>query len=56
LGAIFDELRLEFPNPAAGKGLRFEVEDSSAAVYTDPSLLQQILRNLVANAIKYTPS
>jgi PAS domain S-box-containing protein len=51
---IFEELRLEFASIAASKGVELEVEASDTAVHSDPSLVEQILRNLVSNAVKYT--
>jgi PAS domain S-box-containing protein len=54
VAAIFEELRLEFASIAANKGLKFEIETCDDAVYSDPSLVEQILRNLVSNALKYT--
>jgi two-component system, sensor histidine kinase len=54
LAEIFEELRGEFARIAADKGLVFEVEMPDDVVHTDPALLQQILRNLVSNAIKYS--
>ncbi len=54
VAAIFEELRLEFASIAANKGLRLEIESCNDAVFSDPSLVEQILRNLVSNAVKYT--
>src|SRR5690606_22197357 len=47
-------LRREFSGIAASRGLEFIVEPSDAHVRSDPILLDQALKNLVANAIKYT--
>ncbi len=54
VAALFQELRVEFAGIAANKGLQLEVEACADQVHSDPSLVEQILRNLVANAIKYT--
>jgi PAS domain S-box-containing protein len=54
VATIFDALRVEFTGVAADKGLRLEFEMCDDAVYSDQALVEQILRNLVSNAIKYT--
>ena len=54
--ALFEELRSEFAGLASSKGLEFRAEPASVCVHSDISLVEQILRNLVSNAIKYTPS
>ena len=54
VAALFDELRGEFATLARSKGLQFTVQAAAESVHSDPSLVGQILRNLVANAIKYT--
>jgi PAS domain S-box-containing protein len=54
VAAIFEELRTEFASIAANKGLQFEIEQCQDYVHSDPLLVEQILRNLVSNAIKYT--
>jgi PAS domain S-box-containing protein len=40
---------------AREKAQRFALRESSLAVTSDPALLEQLLTNLVANAIRYTP-
>jgi PAS domain S-box-containing protein len=54
VSALFDEMRSEFAALASNKGLYLEVETSSDRVHSDPALVGQVVRNLVANAIKYT--
>jgi CheY-like chemotaxis protein/anti-sigma regulatory factor (Ser/Thr protein kinase) len=54
VATLFDELRNEFATLAANKGLQFQVHQCTDCVHSDPALIEQILRNLVANAIKYT--
>lgn len=39
---------------ARHKGLRLRIRPTNASVWTDPVLLEQILRNLVGNAIRHT--
>jgi PAS domain S-box-containing protein len=51
---IFNELRVEFTGMAADKGLQLDIDMRDEAVYSDPALVEQILRNLVSNAVKYT--
>lgn len=54
VAAIFERLRAEFAALAEAKGLELIVERNDAMVRSDPSLLAQIIQNLVANAIRYT--
>ena len=54
VASIFEELRTEFAALAANKGLQLEVEPCTGCVHSDRSLVEQILRNLISNAIKYT--
>jgi PAS domain S-box-containing protein len=54
VAALLEELRAEFAGIAAHKGLELQVEPCLDYVHCDRSLVEQILRNLVSNAIKYT--
>ena len=54
LDPIFDRLANDFAPEAIEKGLRFAVVRTRRAVHSDPVLLERILRNLVANALRYT--
>lgn len=53
---ILDRLRNDFEPMAALKRLRLTIRPTAAVVKTDPALLEQMLRNLMANAIRYTES
>ena len=55
LGAAFDRLRNEFTMTAQARGLELTIMPGARMITSDPHLLDQMLRNLVGNAIKYTP-
>ncbi len=54
VATIFEQMRREFACIALDKGLELRVEPCADRVCSDPSLVEQILRNLTSNAIKYT--
>jgi two-component system CheB/CheR fusion protein len=54
IAPLFDELRRDFTNLAANKGLRLSIDAPRAYVHSDSALVSQVLRNLLSNAIKYT--
>ena len=54
LAPLFDELRRDFANLAASKGLRLSVDTPRVFLRSDAALVSQVLRNLLSNAIKYT--
>lgn len=51
---VLTRLQDEFTYHANAKQLRFVVSPTSIAVTSDAGLLEQILRNLVSNALKFT--
>lgn len=53
-GSLLDRLCEEFTYHAQAKGLGLSAVPCSAIIRTDPRLLEQMLRNLVTNALKYT--
>jgi signal transduction histidine kinase len=56
LREVFARLHSEFAAEAAAKGLRLAVDGGQHVVASDPVLLERIIRNLVSNAIRYTPA
>jgi two-component system CheB/CheR fusion protein len=54
IAMIFDRMRDEFAYHVEAQGLELIVIPCSLAIHTDPHLLEQMIRNLLANALKYT--
>ncbi|MDQ5896530.1 MAG: hypothetical protein QG612_616 [Pseudomonadota bacterium] len=54
LQPLFDAIATHEGETARRKGLRLRFRPSAATVVSDPVLLEQILRNLVSNAVRYT--
>jgi len=54
LQTVFDRLAGEFRPLAARAGLGFRVVPCSVVAFSDPRLVERIVRNLVANALRYT--
>jgi two-component system CheB/CheR fusion protein len=51
---LIERLRTEFAYHAEAQGLGWRVVSSALTVHSDPRLLEQMLRNLLSNAMKYT--
>jgi two-component system, sensor histidine kinase len=54
LAAVFDRVRFEFAPIARQKRVSLTVMKTSVHVVSDPSLLARIVRNFLANAVRYT--
>lgn len=54
LASIGKKIAQEFEHGIRSKGLTLEMQLMPAPVYSDPLILERIVRNLVDNAIKYT--
>ena len=54
LGPILERFHHEFEDVANQKGLQLRYSPCRISVWTDQVLLEQVLRNLIENAIKYT--
>ena len=55
VAGLLDAIDTAYARIAANKALSWSVEPCDAVVRSDPTLLAQLLRNLVENAIRYTP-
>jgi two-component system, sensor histidine kinase len=56
LGSLLRTLLDDYAQQAAAKGLRYRVGECDTVVRSDPQHLGRMLRNLVDNAIKFTPA
>lgn len=56
LTGVFEQMQTEFRHAAQGKGLDLLIESSPPCVSSDFELLTRVIRNLVSNAIRYTPA
>lgn len=54
LQTLFHRIEGEFGPQADAKGLIYRSRDTRLIAYSDPVLVERILRNLVSNAIRYT--
>ncbi len=51
---LLERLRDEFSYHATAQNLALRVVPCSLSIYSDPRLLEQMIRNLLSNALKYT--
>jgi signal transduction histidine kinase/CheY-like chemotaxis protein len=56
LAPLLERLGAEFTPQAQTAGLSLTFQCQDATVYSDPALVERILRNLIGNAIRYTPA
>lgn len=56
LQPVFEKLANDFDPQVVAKGLSIVWPSASFGIHSDRALLEQILRNLIANAIRYTDS
>jgi signal transduction histidine kinase/CheY-like chemotaxis protein len=52
---VLERLAVEYEPQARAQGLTFEIAGGEQVLYSDPALVERILRNLIVNAIRYTP-
>lgn len=52
--AVFERLQTDFMPQAMAKDIELVVQHTDLYAYSDPHLLERILRNLISNAIRYT--
>jgi two-component system CheB/CheR fusion protein len=54
IGGLLDRLNDEFTYHAQAQNLLLRVVSCALSIYSDPRLLEQMIRNLLSNALKYT--
>lgn len=54
LDSLFERLANDFAPEALEKSLELAIVPTRVVVHTDPALLERIVRNIVANALRYT--
>jgi two-component system, sensor histidine kinase len=54
IGPVLERLCHDHQEEARAKGVSLVLEQCSAIVWTDPVLIERVLRNLVSNAARYT--
>lgn len=54
LSTVLERLAVEYEPQARAKNLMFEIAGSEQVLYSDPALVERVLRNLFVNAIHYT--
>jgi two-component system, sensor histidine kinase len=51
---LFRQMQTEFADSAHEQGLQLRIEPCEVSIYSDPMLLERIVRNLLVNALRYT--
>ena len=54
LAEIFDSVLIDFRRPIGGKGLQCRMVRSELVVHSDRRMLEEMIRNLLSNAVRYT--